>query len=461
MCYNAGDLEAYAGSYNIPVDRWEEDERIMLRETATKSTPWNIFTNNRCNCTTGCHTNRCSCKKQGIDCSSFCHSGKDCKNKKYTPTSTSTTAGSAPPTSTTGSAPPTSIAGSAPPTSTGGSAPPTATTAGSAPPTSTAGSAPPTAPIKLNLETLKPCLCRTRCHSKKGCPCKKADIVCRKSCHPGHPCTNKAPLSTKSSVTDLTVYNDDRSNGSLEEWTECCGLSLNANHRRILTSRSLWLDDQIINAAQSLLKQQHSRVGGFQAPSLSACLSMLPPDKEFVQVVNVCGNHWLALSTIGCQQSAIRIYDSMGGRLPKATLKLVADLLQSGDKAITIEFVDVQQQRGSNDCGLFALAFIASICCGVEPSTVTYQQNAMRQHLLACIEGNEMKPFPSTSGRKPKTPQTEVLPIYCICRLPKYHGSRMIVCSTCNEWYHIDCVEVNDEYLQDLKLDWFCIKCKQ
>ncbi len=127
---------------------------------------------------------------------------------------------------------------------------------------------------------------------------------------------------------------------------------------------------------------------------------MLSPEKEFVQVVNVCGNHWLALSTIGCQQSAIRVYDSMGGRLPKATLKLVADLLQSGDKAITIEFVDVQQQRESNDCGLFALAFITSLCCGVEPSTVIYQQNAMRQHLLACIEGKKLKPFPSTSAWK-------------------------------------------------------------
>ncbi len=30
VCYNAGDLEAYAGSYNIPVDGWEEDERITL-----------------------------------------------------------------------------------------------------------------------------------------------------------------------------------------------------------------------------------------------------------------------------------------------------------------------------------------------------------------------------------------------------------------------------------------------
>ena len=45
-----------------------------------------------------------------------------------------------------------------------------------------------------------------------------------------------------------------------------------------------------------------------------------------------------------------------GPGLPKHIQKLVADLMQCKDKEITLEFVDVQEQRGSSDCGLFALA---------------------------------------------------------------------------------------------------------
>ena len=37
-------------------------------------------------------------------------------------------------------------------------------------------------------------------------------------------------------------------------------------------------------------------------------------------------------------------------------------------KSLTVEFVDVQKQKGGSDCGLFALAFIASICNGQDPT---------------------------------------------------------------------------------------------
>ena len=50
----------------------------------------------------------------------------------------------------------------------------------------------------------------------------------------------------------------------------------------------------------------------------------------------------------------------------------------------------MQEQRGSSDCGLFALAFITSVCCGVDPASQTYSQKEMRKHLLACIENDEM-----------------------------------------------------------------------
>ena len=261
-------------------------------------------------------------------------------------------------------------------------------------------------------------------------------------------------------ITDLTKLNLKSSKKDQpEKWKYCSGVLLYSKHKRILTSRSLWLDDELINAAQSLLKKQHPLISGLQPPALSSQLAMVPPDSEFVQVVNVCNNHWLALSTVGCKQSTIKVFDSLqGGGLPKHTMKLVADLMQCQDKQITLEFVDVQEQRGSSDCGLFAIAFITSVCCGVDPATLNYNQKAMRQHLLECIENDQMKPFPSEQGRKPKPSETECLKVYCTCRLP-YHGSPMVECSNCKEWYHVSCIDIPRKYLVDCTLDWFCTTC--
>ena len=60
--------------------------------------------------------------------------------------------------------------------------------------------------------------------------------------------------------------------------------------------------------------------------------------------------------------------------------------MQSQEKQLTIEFIDVQKQRGGSDCGLFSLAFITvtSICNGQDPAKQVYDQTAsayMSQHV--------------------------------------------------------------------------------
>ena len=170
-------------------------------------------------------------------------------------------------------------------------------------------------------------------------------------------------------------------------------------HRRILASRSAWLDDQQIHAGQTLIKKQHPYIDGLQAPALSSKLAMVPPKSEFLQIVNVGSNHWLALSTVGCQQSSIKVHDSLNcGGLPKDTMKLVADLMQCKGKEIKLKFVDVMEQQGASDCGLFAQAFITSICMGEDPTVKVYNQSKMRQHLQSCIEKGQIRPFLTTGA---------------------------------------------------------------
>ena len=81
-CFHAGDMEPFSGTYQIPVDGWEDQPKVTLREAARQQSPWNSFTKNRCNCKPGtCDTQRCHCKKTGIKCSTHCHKGEDCNNK--------------------------------------------------------------------------------------------------------------------------------------------------------------------------------------------------------------------------------------------------------------------------------------------------------------------------------------------------------------------------------------------
>lgn len=134
--------------------------------------------------------------------------------------------------------------------------------------------------------------------------------------------------------------------------------------------------------------------------------------------------------------------------------------MQCKRSAITIEYVNVQIQRGSNDCGLFALAFVTSLCNREVPSIQWYDQKAMWMDFTQCIKLEEMKPFPTieTWIRKLKPSSFEELKVYCVCRLP-YNGLKMIEWSGFAEWFHTDCITIPHKKLQDVPLDWFCAEC--
>ena len=58
-----------------------KENLVSLREVANKVSLCGGQGYDRCNCTTGCSSNRCSCKKAGKLCSSKCHHSLSCTNK--------------------------------------------------------------------------------------------------------------------------------------------------------------------------------------------------------------------------------------------------------------------------------------------------------------------------------------------------------------------------------------------
>ena len=179
----------------------------------------------------------------------------------------------------------------------------------------------------LDTQASLSCACKTRCNSAKYCCCKKNKLSCSARCHPGHSCTNgdhTKPLCKMDLTAELSGEDEDT-------WVTICTAQLTKYHKAILASPKSWLDDLIITAAQ-----------------------LIPPQEQFVQIINVNKNHWIALFNVGCQKACIKIFDCNGDKeLPKPTLKLISALLQTQENQFSVEFVDVQLQEGSHDCGFF------------------------------------------------------------------------------------------------------------
>ena len=78
----------------------------------------------------------------------------------------------------------------------------------------------------------------------------------------------------------------------------------------------------------------------------------------------------------------VEVYDSMHASL----FLFPYSLLQTSDKSFTLKHIEVQHQKGTSNCALFAMAFGLTLCMGEGPFSKTYIQSAMREHFMDCCE---------------------------------------------------------------------------
>ena len=200
------------------------------------------------------------------------------------------------------------------------------------------------------------CVCTTRCCTKK-CPCKLKRIPCSLDCHLGKTCANNSSINLDFEET-ITVS---------AEKVKLPNLTLLFTNDQNILLKNMWLTDNIVFAAEQLLNQQHPYISGLQDPCLQKVRTFaIQGNKEFVQCLIVGGNHWITISSVGCNPGTINVYDSMNCNKLTSNLKgIVADLLH-----MTNKYKKMQYQISGNDCGLFAVAPACSICNGYDPSTL-------------------------------------------------------------------------------------------
>ena len=111
--------------------------------------------------------------------------------------------------------------------------------------------------------------------------------------------------------------------------------------------------------------------------------------------------------------------------------------LCSDDGSLNISVILQQRQKGSADCGLFSSANAVALANGIDPCTVSWRQDSMREHLEKCFEQKKIEMFPHDLKQGPSTPTQShyVVSIYCIC-LKHIPGAQMVCCGVCNNWFH-------------------------
>ena len=124
-------------------------------------------------------------------------------------------------------------------------------------------------------------------------------------------------------------------------------------------------------------------------------------DRTYIVSAPYCiaGNrHWVCTSRTS--SGTVQIMDSLGlfMKMNVATLLQISKIYPPSNSVLQLHKLSVQQQDGTLDCGLFAIAF-AVVCLGGSTENVSFDQK-MRRHLYDCLNGRSISAFPKKSPPK-------------------------------------------------------------
>jgi len=275
-----------------------------------------------------------------------------------------------------------------------------------------------------------------------------------------HNCTSTTITKLNCSHEVVELSSDDESDNTSNftpVWVIHSKHKLTTKDKHLIESGKQ-LTDILVNFACGLLKEQFPLLGGFQSTLLqnSKLNSQLRNPKHAIQVIHLeAEKHWVTVSTIGCDENIVNLYDSSLSYVPLSLEQAIVALLKP-KCPVTVKVKNVIKQVGSTDCGVYALAYCTSLALGSNPCLSVYRQVEMRDHLISCMENLSFSTFPLSKKRRLSSDEcsVHVIEICPICLLSD-NGTLMVLCEQCSRWYHKDCVPSFSE--DD---EWICAKCK-
>ena len=243
-------------------------------------------------------------------------------------------------------------------------------------------------------------------------------------------------------------------------WVKNVLYTLTHADQKVVVSPTGWLTDNVITASQMLLLQHFPNMSGLQPPTLQEVLGFQVHSREFVQIIHVRNNHWCVVSTVGCENGAVNVYDSLYSTVSSKTIHLIASLICSSAAKLVIKMMDVEKQSNGSDCGVLAIAYTFDICSGFDPCQVRFDHRKIRQHLITCLERCQFSRFPVFGERKSAAVKSsKTIDLHCSCRMPEQPGDEMAECDKCHVWYHRHCMDIPSEVFGDVEVSWKCKAC--
>ena len=159
-------------------------------------------------------------------------------------------------------------------------------------------------------------------------------------------------------------------------WKKYGCYQLTVQHRSQLLGSHL-LCDIHIGAAQALIHRPFPGIGGLQNIVVQDSKFLQPfVNQQNIQIVHVMLgrlHHRIVVSTVGCTKDKIEVYDSLQMKPNLYTQTAIAQYLRSQSFKIK-----VATQKGSTDCGLYAIVMMTSLAYNENPVTIIYNQQDMR-----------------------------------------------------------------------------------
>ena len=126
----------------------------------------------------------------------------------------------------------------------------------------------------------------------------------------------------------------------------------------------------------------------------------------------------------------------------------------------TVRFADVKQQTDSFNCGFYALAYSVSLVCNGDPRAEDYMSDQLRRHAYTCIRDGKIQSFPKRSAlRKHQGYLWEYqIDIICLCRMP--NRKNVIICPTCYDHFHSECISFSSTGIKILSMIFFSLILK-
>ena len=160
-------------------------------------------------------------------------------------------------------------------------------------------------------------------------------------------------------MKDIEIINHQEFYGSSKrskadyesEWV-CLGrMTLQVKDKEITIQGENVLISTQLTASQKLLKEQFTSIEGLCTTSKVTTCRYL----TWIQNFHTHGDHWITLTTIGCSEYHIVVYDSLDNNVGNATKNSVEAAFHGSHLYYSVPAVP--KQKGSKDCDLYAMAY--------------------------------------------------------------------------------------------------------